>query len=235
MKGSTGVAAARCARNAGEMPAKPATRGDATRNELKRAAQRLFAERGIAAVGMRDILDAAGQRNAAAVHYYFGGKDDLLRELVADGARAIDQARGALLDAAEARSGGPTLDDIVRAIVLPHIAIQGEKGEGETYLRFIGNLQAERRALFEDAAGTESPAYARCLDQVRRLLRHLPLAAINQRLLFAGLSSQAILAAREAALDGADEGAHPYWTRPGALDAIILAIKGILIGPCSAD
>ncbi|WP_375288150.1 TetR/AcrR family transcriptional regulator [Sphingomonas sp.] len=216
------------------MPAKPATRGDATRNELKRAARRLFAERGIAAVGMRDILDAAGQRNAAAVHYYFGGKDELLSELVVDGARAIDRSRRALLDAAEAKEGGPTLDDIVRAMVLPNIDIQGETGESETYLRFIGNLQAERRALFEDAAGTESLAYARCLDQVRRLLAHLPLAVVNQRLLFAGLSSQAILAAREAALDGADERAHPYWTRPGALDAIILAIEGILIGPSPA-
>jgi AcrR family transcriptional regulator len=216
------------------MPAKPATRGDATRNELKRAARRLFAERGIAAVGMRDILDAAGQRNAAAVHYYFGGKDELLSELVVDGARAIDRSRQALLDTAEAKEGGPTLDDIVRAMVLPNIDIQGETGESETYLRFIGNLQAERRALFEDAAGTESLAYARCLDQVRRLLAHLPLAVVNQRLLFAGLSSQAILAAREAALDGADEGTHPYWTRPGALDAIILAIEGILIGPSAA-
>ncbi len=213
------------------MPAKPATRGDATRNELKRAARRLFAERGIAAVGMRDILDAAGQRNAAAVHYYFGGKDDLLRELVADGARAIDRSRRAMLDAAEAKAGGVTLDDVVRAMVLPNVEFEGETGERETYLRFIGNLQSERRDLFHDAAVQESASYGRCLDHVRRLLDHLPLAVINQRLLFAGLSNQSILAAREAALDGADEGSHPYWTRPGALDAIVLAIEGILIGP----
>lgn len=211
------------------MPARPATRGDATRNELKRAARRLFAERGIAAVGMRDILDAAGQRNAAAVHYYFGGKDDLLRELVADGARAIDRARRAMLDAAEA-AGSPTLDAVVRAMVLPHIDVEGETGERETYLRFIGNLQAERRELFQQAAREESAAYARCLDHIRRLLGHMPLATVNQRLLFAGLSTQAILAAREAALDGADE-SHPYWTRPGALDAIVLAIQSILVGP----
>lgn len=217
------------------MPARPATRGDATRNELKRAARRLFAERGIAAVGMRDILDAAGQRNAAAVHYYFGGKDDLLRELVADGARAIDRARREMLNAAEAKPGGATLDDVVRAMVLANIEVAGETGEQETYLRFIGNLQAERRELFHQAAREESAAYARCLDHLRHLLAELPLAVVNQRILFAGLSSQAILAAREAALDGADEGQHPYWTRPGALDAIVLAIEGILIGPHVAE
>ena len=206
--------------------AKALTRGDTTRGELKRAARRLFAERGIAAVGMRDILDAAGQRNAAAVHYYFGGKDELLRELVVDGARTIDARRAALLDA----GGAETLDGVVRAMILPSIDPPGELGEGETYLRFIGHLQAERREVFEDAAGSESPAYARCYDGVRRLLAHLPIAVVNQRLLFASLSLQAILEAREAALDGADAHDHPYWTREGALDAIVDAVTAILLG-----
>jgi AcrR family transcriptional regulator len=210
--------------------AKPLTRGDTTRGELKRAARRLFAERGIAAVGMRDILDAAGQRNAAAVHYYFGGKDELLRELVIDGARTTEARRRAMVDAAETKPGGATLDDVVRAMIVPSIELPGDWGEGETYLRFIGHLQAERRALFAETAGTESPAYARCYDHVRRLLAHLPLTVVNQRLLFAGLALQAILEAREAALDGADAHDHPYWTREGALDAIVDAIKAILLG-----
>ena len=207
-----------------------ATRGDSTRNELKRAARRLFAERGIAAVGMRDILDAAGQRNAAAVHYYFGGKDDLLRELLIDGVRAIDAARQVMLDAAEAQPGGATLDDVVRAMLLPNIDIAGETGERETYLRFIGNLGAERRGLFEETLEGEALGYARCLDHVRRLLARLPAAVVNQRLLFAGLAMHAILQAREAALDGAEEGEHPYWTRNGALDAIVDAVEGVLLG-----
>lgn len=208
--------------------AKPTTKGDATRGELKRAARRLFAERGIAAVGMRDILDAAGQRNAAAVHYYFGGKDELLRELVVDGARGIEARRAAMLVTAEA--AGVTLDSVVRATFLPSVDPPGDLGEGETYLRFIGHLQAERRALFEEAAGSISPTYARCFDHIRRLLAPRPLAVINQRLLFAGLSVQAILEAREAALDGAAAHDHPYWTREGALDAIVDAVKAILLG-----
>lgn len=208
--------------------AKPLTRGDTTRGELKRAARRLFAERGIAAVGMRDILDAAGQRNAAAVHYYFGGKDELLRELVIDGARTTEARRREMVDALEAE--GVTLDGIVRALIVPSIELPGEWGEGETYLRFIGHLQAERRQLFREAAVNDSPAYGRCYDHVRALMPHLPLAVVNQRLLFAGLAMQAILEAREAALDGADAHDHPYWTREGALDAIVDAVKAILLG-----
>ena len=56
----------------------PAARGNTTRNELKRAARRLFAERGIAATGMREVVERAGQRNAAAPHSHFGSKGDLL-------------------------------------------------------------------------------------------------------------------------------------------------------------
>lgn len=212
------------------MSSKALTRGDTTRGELKRAARRLFAERGIAAVGMRDILDAAGQRNAAAVHYYFGGKDELLRELVIDGARTIEATRLAMIEAAEAKPGGATLDDVVRAMVVSSIDQPGELGEGETYLRFIGHLQAERRALFAEAAQSESPSYTRCHDHIRRLFAAQPPGVVNQRLLFAGLAMQAILEAREAALDGADAGAHPYWTREGALDAIVDAVKAILLG-----
>ena len=94
-------------------PSSPATRGGATRNELKRAARRLFAERGIAAVGMREVVEAAGQRNAAAVHYYFGSKDDLLRELLIDGADLIEARRKALIDDAERKGAGMTLRDLV--------------------------------------------------------------------------------------------------------------------------
>lgn len=210
---------------------RPASRGDATRTELKRAARRLFAERGIAAVGTRDILDAAGQRNAAAVHYYFGGKDELLRELVADGARTLDETRQAMLDAAEAKPGGATLDDVVAAMLIPNILLGEGDAADRTYLRFIGNLQAERRALFKSAADDASPGYARCLDHVRRLLAHLPAPVANQRLLFAGLAMQAILEAREAAIDGADAHDHPYWTRPGAVEAIADSVAAILLGP----
>ena len=208
-----------------------ASRGDTTRNELKRAARRLFAERGIAAVGMRDILDAAGQRNAAAVHYYFGGKDELLRELVVDGARAIDARRRAMLDARGGERASSTLDDVVRAMIVPNIEHRRrDRARARPTSASSATCRPSGARCSPRPAGSESPGYARCLDHVRRLLAHLPLAVVNQRLLFAGLALQAILEAREAALDGADAREHPYWTREGALDAIVDAIKAILLG-----
>ena len=210
--------------------APPVSRGNATRNELKRAARRLFAERGIAAVGMREVVEAAGQRNAAAVHYYFGSKDDLLRELLIDGAALIDGERRALFDELEMR-GEPTLDEVVRAMVLPNIVFRGPTGEHETYFRFIVSVQNERRQLFRDTVPEHSESFNRFVDHVHRLLAPMPAAQVNQRILFASLALQTLIAAREASLDRASSGDHHFWSRPDALSGMIDAVHAILVGP----
>ncbi|WP_298812910.1 TetR/AcrR family transcriptional regulator [uncultured Sphingomonas sp.] len=209
--------------------APPVSRGNTTRNELKRAARRLFAERGIAAVGMREVVEAAGQRNAAAVHYYFGSKDELLRELLIDGAELIDAGRRALFDQLEMR-GTPTLAEVVRAMVLPNIELRGPTGEHETYFRFIVNVQNERRALFRDTVPEHSEGFRRFVAHVHRLLAPLSAATINQRILFASLALQTLIAAREASLDRLGSGDHHFWSRPDALAGLLDAVEAILVG-----
>ena len=48
---------------------------EATRAQLVATAEILFAARGLDAVSQNEITKAAGQRNASALHYHFGGKD----------------------------------------------------------------------------------------------------------------------------------------------------------------
>ena len=43
-----------------------------TKNQIKAAAQMLFARRGVDGVTVQEIVTAAGQRNNAALHYHFG-------------------------------------------------------------------------------------------------------------------------------------------------------------------
>ena len=82
----------------------PATAAPAnTRERIKKTAITLFAQRGIDGVAVRDIVLSSGQRNAASLHYYFGTKEALVRELVLDGATRINERRHAALDALEAR------------------------------------------------------------------------------------------------------------------------------------
>ena len=49
--------------------------------QLKAVALKLFAERGVDGVTVRQIAEAAGQKNHAAVTYHFGTKDALVRQL----------------------------------------------------------------------------------------------------------------------------------------------------------
>jgi AcrR family transcriptional regulator len=59
-----------------------------TREKIKEEALKLFAERGFDGVSVRDIARAA-DANVSAVSYHFGGKEELLREVVSDGLAAF--------------------------------------------------------------------------------------------------------------------------------------------------
>ena len=77
-----------------------------TSEKLLDAAARLFAERGIDNVSIAEIVRAAGQKNASAVHYHFGGKNEILHALLARHVPDIAERRRELLD--KARAGDPT-------------------------------------------------------------------------------------------------------------------------------
>ena len=54
-----------------------------TADKILDAAAKLFAERGIENVSVAEIVRAAGQRNASAVNYHFGNRNDLLHAVLA--------------------------------------------------------------------------------------------------------------------------------------------------------
>ena len=56
-------------------------RGERARTRLLVEAERIFSEKGYAASSTREICAAAGL-NVAAIHYHFGGKDGLYREVL---------------------------------------------------------------------------------------------------------------------------------------------------------
>jgi len=208
-------------------------KSDTTRDAIKSAAQRLFAVRGVDGVAVREIVKAAGQRNAGALHYYFKTKEALVRELIVDGAKLIDRRRNAVLDDIE-RNGGPQdLRQIVEVLVWPATGLGKEPGIEETYLRFITALQMNQYALFIDALQNRwNSGYQRCLAQIRRLLPQMPIAILRQRMVFMGLLLNASLSAREAAFDDRRR-AHPFWRAPHTLENLIDTIQCMLEGGVS--
>jgi AcrR family transcriptional regulator len=94
---------------------RPNSRGESTRLLILKKAEELFAHQGIAAVPLRDIGLAAGQKNNVAVQYHFGDKETLLREITAYRARVSEERRAELL--ADMLSAGkpPQISDLVRS------------------------------------------------------------------------------------------------------------------------
>ena len=73
------------------------------------AAVLLLAERGLRGVSLREINDAAGQRNTNALHYHFGDREGLLRALAARHGAELGAIQRRLYE--QCRTDG-TLDDL---------------------------------------------------------------------------------------------------------------------------
>jgi AcrR family transcriptional regulator len=203
-----------------------------TREMLKRTASRLFAERGVDGVAVRDIVAASGQRNAASIHYYFSTKEALIRELVVDGAKAIDERYHECLDELERRGGEVTTRDVVEAMVRAVISAQPESGEG-SYLRFMAGLQLNHRKLVMEAVGRRwRSGYQRVLSRLRGLLSRHPEEIVNQRFVFMTLLLQAAMANWEAA--GADPSrGRSAWRTEFAIENLVDTIDAMLQAPAS--
>lgn len=89
-----------------------------TRERLLDAAERLFAERGIEAVALREITRESGARNAIAAQYHFEDRAGLVRAILARHLPEVDAGRHVLLDEYEA-SGAPDLRALTAAYVRP--------------------------------------------------------------------------------------------------------------------
>ncbi len=207
-------------------------KGDETRERIKLAARRLFAERGVDGVSIREIVAAAGQRNVGSLHYYFRTKEALVRELVIDGTKAIDDRRNVMLDGV-ARSGRPvTLRDVIEALVWPSVSPGGEESGEDTYMRFIVSLSVNHRALYVSALeGCRRSGYERCLAHIRDLLPHVPEAILDQRLVFLRIYLGAAMTARESAFNG---GGRVFWTPRSTMEHFIDTIEAMLDAPVYA-
>lgn len=126
--------------------------GLSTPDRILQAAERLFSERGIDAVSLREITSEAGV-NSAAAHYHFGSKEVVLAALFAVRARPIAERREQLLGALKLdRQGRPKLEDVLRAFLQPALeALNTPHGLAFTMLR--ARMAFEREEVRREALG----------------------------------------------------------------------------------
>ena len=206
----------------------PRADSDDTRNAIKAAAARLFAARDMDNVTIREIVTAAGQKNGASLHYYFGNKDELVRELVADGAKLMNQRRNRMLDEIE-KAGGPTdLRQVVEVIVRPTLGLAPGGADDDTYASVISMLYMNHRELLTGAMKRAwETGFMRCVAHIRRLSPDTPEAVLGQRLIFMVRFLNAMNLAREQSQGGTAPD-DAMWRTPQAVDVLIDAIEAIL-------
>ncbi len=122
------------------------------RDRLLDAAEKLMAERGTAAVSLREINAEAGQRNTSAIHYHFENRQGLIAAVVARHMAGIDSERNLRLDELEGTGGRPPDHrDLLGALVMP-LAAKLDDASGRYYLRIIGQLATSSDAEDLDLA-----------------------------------------------------------------------------------
>ena len=117
--------------------------GESTRVMLMEVAERLFATRGIEAVTLREIQEAAGQSNTSVIRYHFGSRDGLIRALIAHRHRRLGPLRQEMLE--QMREQGKKADP--RAVVWLAVRPMAESIKaGEMFVPFLGRLAEDPRA-----------------------------------------------------------------------------------------
>lgn len=138
-----------------------------TRQKLLDAAMRLFAEQGMAKVSLAEIVRAADQRNASAVHYHLGDRNQLVVAMLEPHVQAIRERRLELLATARARPA-EDIRSAVEAMVRPLTELAGRGWRERAYLKIgqelmgqLDHASPEIRALMEATAGYEVAALLR--------------------------------------------------------------------------
>jgi AcrR family transcriptional regulator len=202
-----------------------------TKSQIKAAAQMLFARHGVDAVTVQQIVSAAGQRNNAALHYHFGSKEELIRQLVVDGAAVLDERRRGMLQELERRGGPTSIREILNVLVMPVIELaEDERWRG--YIRFTSMLQtSDRKALRAALNNRWNTGYVACFDYLKRMLPP-PAKLIEQRLTLFSIYANAILSAREAALESKSR-SDRLWSQSFTIDNMLDTMESMITSPPS--
>jgi AcrR family transcriptional regulator len=203
-------------------------RGEETRQRIILAATHLFAERGVEAVQPGEILEAAGQRNASAIQYYFGSREGLLVAVLQprpDVRGPVEDERTELLDALLVARGPLAIERVVEAYVVPPLRLLRSR-PGRDFLRVaaqvLGHLAPEQRTD-QTVSSTR-----RVIALLRHGMGELPDDIKTLRLGVAMLVFYGQLAARAQEIE---HGAAPRLADEVFRDELISMISAILAAP----
>jgi AcrR family transcriptional regulator len=187
------------------------------------AAERLAAERGLAALTVQAVQEAAGQRNKSAVQYHFGGRQGLVNALVAARMAPTNERRTAMLLAL-----GPEAStrQLVEVLVLP--LIESVLGRSPSYwARFLVQAIGDPATGLAALDAVDDQAIQATQARLEDRLSHLPPAVRTLRV-------QSIFGYACVALAAYEVGALPAGLTGEALTTeIVDACCGLVDAPSS--
>lgn len=143
------------------------TRTERTRLALMRAAERLFLERGVGEVSLREIAMAAGQKNPSAALYHFGDKRGLIDAILERHSAPIQAGWLAILRHLDVR-GDATVAELASLLVRPIVAKLDDPDGGLSYLALCAELTTSTTFPLVETA----PARAEGANELsRRMMR----------------------------------------------------------------
>ena len=208
-----------------------ADRANSTREAILAAAERLFAEHGVFAVSNRQVSEAAGQGNNAAVGYHFGTKADLVRAIETKHREPVERLREAMV----AETGDSAdLRDWVACLVRPLTDHLAALGNPTWYARFAAQAMADpayHKIVVRDALASKS--LVRVIERINKCLPDLPTGVHTERNIMARNLLMHTCAEFERTLADGDSGPRSSWQAAGS--GLIDAIVGLWLAPVTSD
>jgi AcrR family transcriptional regulator len=183
------------------------------------------------AVSNRQVSEAAGQGNNAAVGYHFGTKADLVRAIEGRHREPVEQLRERLVDQA-----GPDADlrVWVGCLVRPLTDHLEQLGNPTWYARFAAQAMTDpayRGIVVKDALS--SPSLVQVIEGINRCLPDLTVEIRFERNIMARNLLMHSCADRERALAAGSAVAGRSWSAAGS--GLIDAIVGLWLAPVTPE
>ena len=147
-------------------------RATSTQEAILAAAERLYAEHGMFAVSNRQVSEAAGQGNNAAVGYHFGTKADLVRAIEQKHRGPVEELRDQMVSELD---GSAEMRDWVACLVRPLTEHLEALGNPTWYARFAAQAMTDPAYYNIIVKGAlSSPSLVQVVDGINRCLPDLP-------------------------------------------------------------
>jgi AcrR family transcriptional regulator len=206
-------------------------RASTTRDAILTAAERLYAEHGVFAVSNRQVSEAAGQGNNAAVGYHFGTKTDLVRAIEQRHREPIETLRERMVVRTDESTD---MRGWVACLVCPLTDHLEELGNPTWYARFAAQAMTDpayHGIVVKDALS--SPSLVEVVDGINRCLPDLPHDVRFERNIMSRNLLMHSCADRERALASGGTVARTSWQAAGS--GLIDAIVGMWLAPVTPE